>query len=70
MADDAPLARQVGRFFGEIWRGVQASPDVVDRARIEVRRSVEEVEVEDLTLRRTTIDEVELKKPCDSLNQH
>lgn len=67
MTDEAPLARQVGRFFGEVWRGIKADPSVEER-RVEVQRTVEEKSVDGLTLRRTTIDEVELK-PCDSPNQ-
>ncbi|MDA0802852.1 MAG: hypothetical protein O2819_03745 [Planctomycetota bacterium] len=70
MTDEALLARQVGRFFGEIWRGMKADPNAGEPVRIEVRRTVQEREVDDLTLRRTTIDEVEVKKPCDSKNQH
>jgi hypothetical protein len=59
------LMRSLGEFFGNIARGVTA--DVGKSKPHETRRTVEE-ETRDtpqgkITLRRTTIEEVEIKKP-------
>jgi len=60
--------RSLGEFFGHIARGVKA--DVKPAKPQEVRRTVEE-ETRDtpqgkVTLRRTTIEEVEIRKPSGS----
>ena len=70
MGNDSTIARNLGRFFGEIWRGVK-SPATKKLAppRVEVNRTVEERQMGEVVLRRTTIDEVEVKT-CDSKNQH
>lgn len=54
--------RSLGRFTGHLWQAVRADPA---RDRSEVRREVEETESElpdgrRVTLRRTTIEEVEV----------
>ena len=61
-----PLARSLGRFFGHIARGI-TSDVTKDTTRHEVSRNVEEEErVDDsgrkVTLRRTTIEEVEIEE--------
>ena len=67
MPDRPPksLMRSLGEFFGNIARGVTA--DVRPAKPQEVRRTVEEETRETpqgkITLRRTTIEEVEIKKP-------
>ncbi len=61
--DHKPLARSLGEFVGHIWRGVTGD---VTRERHEVSRTVEEEERETergkVTLRRTTIEEIEFEK--------
>ena len=55
-----PLMRCLGEFFGNIAKGVRAKPGE-DSERVEVNRTVEETTNEQgVTLRRTTIDEVEV----------
>lgn len=60
MAEDKQITRMrgVGRFFGHVWHAI-ASP-ASDKKRVEVRRDVEEERREGITLRRTTIEEIEL----------
>ena len=58
---DNSLARALGQFVGHIWKGVRAD---VSGKRREVGRTTEEERTTDeqgrsVTLRRTTIDEVE-----------
>ncbi len=61
------LMRSLGEFFGNIARGVTA--DVGKAKPQEVKRTVEEETRETpegkITLRRTTIEEVEIKKPAE-----
>lgn len=52
------IARSVGEFFGYILRGVKTDPD---SPRSEISRSVEEEDRGDVVLRRTIVEEVELK---------
>ncbi len=72
-----PLARSIGAFFGAVWKGVRADPKGPLPAGLEkkggaqrrvVRRDVEEQTDETpqgrLTLRRTTIEEIEVS-PSD-----
>lgn len=58
MADskDKSLARNLGQFFGFIFRSAKA--DVEPRKQV-LRRDVEEQRQGNVTLRRTTIEEVE-----------
>jgi len=53
-----PLMRCLGEFFGNIAKGVKAKPGEGERS--EVARHVEETTEGDVTLRRTTIDEIEI----------
>lgn len=53
-----PLMRCLGEFFGNIARGVKTDP--AEGERHEVARHVEEKTEGDVTLRRTTIDEIEI----------
>jgi hypothetical protein len=59
------IMRSLGEFFGHIARGVKT--DVKGGQKQEVRRTVEEETRETaegkITLRRTTIEEVEVRKP-------
>jgi hypothetical protein len=54
-----PLMRSLGEFFGHIIKGVKTDPDRGKRT--VVRRQVEEEDRGDLVLRRTTIEEIEIK---------
>ena len=53
------LARSVGEFFGQIWGAVTSDPTRTTR---EIRRTVETEDRNGLTLRRTIIEEVELRR--------
>ncbi len=55
---DKSLMRNLGEFFGHIVRGFRADPG---RRKV-LRRTVQEERRGDVVLRRTTIDEVEIKK--------
>lgn len=64
MPDKKSISRSLGEFFGHILRGAKTKVD--DRGneviRTEVKRTVEEETQGDVVLRRTTIDEIELRK--------
>ncbi len=54
------LARSVGEFFGHIARAIRTDSGRRDTST--VRRTVDEDDQGDVILRRTTIDEVEIKQ--------
>lgn len=59
------LMRSLGAFFGGIWHGVRTDPEKPEQ--VETRRDVEEeiLETEDggrMTLRRTTVEEIEVER--------
>ncbi len=56
--EQKPLMRCLGEFFGNIAKGVKTDP--AEGKRREVARHVEETTEGDVTLRRTTIDEIEI----------
>lgn len=70
MSKPKSISRSLGEFFGHIIRGVRSKVDerghVVDPKKVkrtEVHRTVEEEQKgEDIILRRTTIEEVEVRK--------
>lgn len=53
------IMRNLGEFVGHIVRGVKSKPD--RRNRREIRRDVEKEQRGDVTLRRTTIEEIEYR---------
>jgi hypothetical protein len=55
-----PLMRSLGEFFGHIVKAVKTDPQ-----KKVVRRTVEEEKQGDITLRRTTIEEVEIKRDIE-----
>lgn len=56
-----PLMRCLGEFFGNIAQGIRTNPEA-DVQRTEVNRTVEEHATDEgVILRRTTIDEVEVR---------
>lgn len=62
--------RSLGEFFGHIIAGVKEDPT---RSRHEVRRTVEEEDRGDVVLRRTTIEEIEIRPgaaPRSAAQQH
>ena len=62
---DKSIMRNLGEFFGHIIKGVKTDTGKPKNAKppetVEVRREVEEIEQDNMILRRTTIDEVEFK---------
>ncbi len=54
------IMRCVGEFFGHVGRAIRTKP-TQDSECSEIRRTVEETEEGEVTLRRTTIEEVEFK---------
>ena len=62
-AKKKPLMRNIGEFFGHIIKGVKTDPSKESSTRQEISRKVEEEDQGDMILRRTTIEEVEFKKP-------
>jgi hypothetical protein len=60
------LMRSLGEFVGHIWRGVKSDP-----SKKTLRKTVEEVDKGGVTLRRTTIEEIEFKRlKRDDGNDH
>lgn len=58
-AGNKSLMRNLGEFFGHVYRAVRADPS---RKRVEIDRRVEEEERDGMTLRRTTIEEIEIRR--------
>ncbi len=59
------LFRNLGTFFGHIVKAVKTDPNT---KRTVIRKTVEEEEHGDITLRRTTIEEIEFKETDKSEN--
>lgn len=62
---EKPLMRSLGEFLGHVWQGVKTDPTK------KVVRREEEVETRDtkdgkVILRRTIVEEVEIKRPEES----
>lgn len=64
MTDSAnkPLMRSLGEFVGHIVKGIRSDPK---RNRTEVRREIEQEDRGDVVLRRTTIEEIEIRPEDD-----
>jgi len=64
MADskNKPLMRSLGEFFGHIVKAVRTDPS---KKRTVISKSVEEEDRGNVTLRRTTIEEIEIHDPKD-----
>ncbi len=76
MTNDKPksLMRNLGEFFGHIAHGVKADTSKPTVQKQEVRREVEEREEttpdgRTITVRRTTIEEIEINEADDPKNQ-
>lgn len=65
-AKNKPLMRNIGEFFGHILKGVRTDPSKRSAYKHVVNKKVEEIEKDNMILRRTTIDEVEFKNPPDA----
>ena len=62
-SDDKSIMRSLGEFFGHIVRGVKTDPGQASSERIkEVGRHVEEQHRDGVVLRRTTIEEIEIRE--------
>jgi hypothetical protein len=59
------IVRNIGKFTGEIWRAIKAPVPTSSKETHEVRRTVEtdvqETDEGKVTLRRTTIEEIEIR---------
>ena len=62
MADrnDKSLMRNLGEFFGHVFKGITTDPA---SKKTVIKKEVEEQKDENMTLRRTTIEEIEFKPP-------
>ncbi len=60
---DKSLMRNLGEFFGHVYRAIKTDPA---KRRTVVSKTVEEEERGELTLRRTTIEEVEIRQPPEN----
>jgi hypothetical protein len=56
-----PLMRSLGEFVGHIYRAVKADPG---KRRTVLNRTSQEIDRGNITLRRTTVDEIEIKPPA------
>ena len=60
------IVRNIGKFTGEIWRAIKSPVPTSSKETHEVRRTVEtdvqETDDGKVTLRRTTIEEIEIHK--------
>ena len=53
------LMRNIGEFFGHVFKAVRTDPS---KRSVIVKKDVQEEDRGDMTLRRTTIEEIEFKK--------
>lgn len=60
--DDKTLMRSLGEFVGHVVKGIRSDPGA-NANRTEVRRTTETEEHEQVILRRTVIEEVEVRDP-------
>ena len=63
-SDSKSIMRSLGEFVGHVVKGIKTDPAAPQVK--EVGRSVETEDRGDVVLRRTTIDEVELRNPPES----
>lgn len=66
---DKTIMRSLGEFFGHIVKGVRSDPSVTKPDVEEVSRSVEEEDRDGVVLRRTTIEEIEIRDPQQEENE-
>jgi len=58
-----PLMRSLGEFFGHIVKAVRTNPS---KEQTVISKSVEQEDHGNITLRRTTIEEIEIQEPNDA----
>ena len=63
--NDKSLMRSLGEFFGHIAKAVRTDPGTKDDETSIVKTTTEEEDRGDVILRRTVIEEVEVKKDSD-----
>ena len=58
------IVRNIGRFTGEIWRAIKTPAESTQKHEVNRTTETEERHTEDgkVTLRRTTIEEIEIEK--------
>lgn len=58
------IVRNIGRFTGEIWRAIKTPANSSEKHEVKRTTETEERQTEDgkVTLRRTTIEEIEISK--------
>ena len=61
---DKTIMRSLGEFFGHIVKGVRTNPENISEVR-ETHRHVEEETRGNVVLRRTTVEEIEIKSTQD-----
>ena len=59
---DKSLLRNLGEFFGHVYKAIRTDPA---KKRVILKKTEEEEKRGDITLRRTTIEEMEIKQPPD-----
>ncbi len=59
---DKSLLRNLGEFFGHVYKAIRTDPA---KKRVILKKTEEEEKRGDITLRRTTIEEIEIKQPPD-----
>ena len=60
---DKSIARSVGQFFGHLWKGVTSEPNTQRQVlRKDIEEEQKDTEHGAVTLRRTTIEEVEVRR--------
>ena len=57
------LMRNLGQFVGHVWKGIRTDVRAPDSTRRVVRHETEEEQRGHVTLRRTTIEEIEITEP-------
>ena len=62
-SEEKSIMRSLGEFVGHVVKGIKTDPTAPEVK--EVSRSVETEDRGDVVLRRTTIDEVELRNPSE-----
>lgn len=61
------LMRNLGSFFGHIVKAVRTDTAIEKKV---ISKTVEETNQGDITLRRTTIEEIEIKRNSDRISEH
>ena len=61
-----PLMRSLGEFFGHVVKGIKTDPaKEKETKRTVIKKEVQEEDQGDIVLRRTTIEEIEIKRDAE-----